>query len=157
MADLSSIDLLTRREIEARIAGPLLRAFCEEFGQERAMAVASKAVALLARQAGQDLARAFGGYNSLGNLALGLEAMNKGGALEADMERVSDKEFRMTVRRCRFAEMYRELGLGDAGHALSCARDFKLVEGFNPDIKLTRTKTLMEGHDCCDFVFKAKQ
>ena len=110
MADISTVDLLTRREIEARIAGPMVRAFCDEFGRERALEAASDVIAVLARQAGEDLARAFGGYNSLGNLALGLEAMNKGGALEAKMERVSDKEVRMTVTRCRFAEMYRELG-----------------------------------------------
>ena len=34
-ADLSRIDILTRREIEARIAGPLIRAFTDEIGQDR--------------------------------------------------------------------------------------------------------------------------
>jgi hypothetical protein len=32
-------------------------------------------------------------------------------------------------------------------------RDFALVEGFNPKINLTRTQTIMEGADYCDFRF----
>jgi len=34
---------------------------------------------------------------------------------------------------------------------LSCGRDFELISGFNPKMRLTRTKTIMEGCDCCDF------
>jgi hypothetical protein len=45
----------------------------------------------------------------------------------------------------------------DLGFALSCARDFAMVEGFNPEIKLERTQTLMEGADHCDFRFTHKK
>ena len=40
------------------------------------------------------------------------------------------------MTRCRYAEMYSALGLADLGGSLSCARDFALVQGFNPDIEL---------------------
>jgi hypothetical protein len=50
--------------------------------------------------------------------------------------------------------MYRALGLGDLGFSLSCRRDFALIEGFNPDVILTRTQTLMEGATFCDFRFR---
>ena len=44
--------------------------------------------------------------------------------------------------------MYRALGLADLGAShLSCVRDFALVEGFNPEIHLTRTQTIMDGAD----------
>ena len=43
----------------------------------------------------------------------------------------------------------------DLGASLSCQRDFSLVEGFNPAIRLTRTQTLMEGAPFCDFRFRA--
>ena len=33
----------------------------------------------------------------------------------------------------------------------SCNRDFSLIEGFNPDIELTHTRTTMEGASHCDF------
>jgi hypothetical protein len=59
----------------------------------------------------------------------------------------------MNTTRCRYAEMYRELGMPKLGFTLSCARDFALVEGFNPRIELRRTQTIMEGADHCDFRF----
>jgi hypothetical protein len=40
------------------------------------------------------------------------------------------------------------------GPMLSCARDFALIEGFNPQIRLTRTQTLMEGAPFCDFRYR---
>ena len=70
--------------------------------------------------------------------------------LEQSAERLS-----FNVTRCRYAEMYRALGLADLGSSLSCQRDFSLVEGFNPAIGLTRTQTLMEGASHCDFRFVA--
>ena len=41
--------------------------------------------------------------------------------------------------------MYRALGVSELGGLLSCNRDFALGEGFNADLRLTRTQTLMEG------------
>ena len=35
--------------------------------------------------------------------------------------------------------------------AIICCSDYAYCRGFNPKIKLTRTKTLMQGDDCCDF------
>ena len=51
--------------------------------------------------------------------------------------------------------MYRALGMADLGASLSCCRDFALVEGFDPTIRLARTQTLMEGAPFCDFRFEA--
>ena len=39
---------------------------------------------------------------------------------------------------------------------IEVARDFSLVEGFNPDIALTRTQTIMQGASHCDFRFVAR-
>ena len=50
--------------------------------------------------------------------------------------------------------MYRALGLADLGASLSCQRDYALAQGFNPDIELTRTQTIMEGAPLCDFRFR---
>ena len=59
------------------------------------------------------------------------------------------------VTRCRYAEMYRALGLADLGSSLSCQRDYALIEGFHPGVQLTRTQTIMEGATHCDFRFVA--
>jgi hypothetical protein len=39
---------------------------------------------------------------------------------------------------------------------LSCARDYALIEGFNPDVSLKRTQTIMEGATHCDFRYCLK-
>ena len=48
------------------------------------------------------------------------------------------------------------LGIPEVGALLSCNRDFSLVEGFNPAVKLTRTQTVMEGASHCDFRFELR-
>jgi len=40
------------------------------------------------------------------------------------------------------------------GPVLSCIRDFSFITGFNPQIELNRTQTIMEGAKYCDFRFK---
>ena len=55
------------------------------------------------------------------------------------------------VVRCRYAEMYREMGLAEIGHLLSCGRDGTFCKGFNPRIELERNQTIMAGASHCDF------
>ncbi|MEW6754336.1 MAG: L-2-amino-thiazoline-4-carboxylic acid hydrolase [Candidatus Latescibacterota bacterium] len=151
-ATQTDLPLLQRREIEARIAAPLIRAFAAEVGQETALRVARQVMASLAREAGAGLRRAMGG-DRLQDLARGVLQWSRGGALEMTVEEQTPRCFALRVTQCRFAQMYRELGLADLGYELSCARDFSLVEGFNPRIRLERTHTLMEDADSCDFRF----
>jgi hypothetical protein len=149
------LTLLERREIEARIVGPLVRAFADEFGHEATLAVLRRVIAELARQAGADLACRLG-EASLSAFATCLDLWKAGGALEIDLLEQSNERLEFNVTRCRFAEMYRALGLADLGSSLSCVRDFTLAEGFNPEIHLTRTQTIMEGAPSCDFRFRLR-
>jgi L-2-amino-thiazoline-4-carboxylic acid hydrolase len=148
------LSLLQRREIEARIVGPLLRAVAAELGHEKTLALARGVISELAREAGADLALRFG-EATLETFARSLDLWREGGALEIEMIEQSAERLSFNVTRCRYAEMYRALGLADLGSSLSCQRDFSLVEGFNPAIGLTRTQTLMEGASHCDFRFVA--
>ena len=52
------------------------------------------------------------------------------------------------------AEMYRAMGLGHIGHLLSCNRDFVFSEGYDPNLKLERPQTLMQGGSCCNFRYR---
>jgi fumarate reductase iron-sulfur subunit len=152
-AATDSINLLDRRKIEAQIAGPLIKAFIDEFGQEKALSVVRSVIGKLARQSGMDLATALGG-NTVADLARGLTAWAKGDAYEMEVITLSETEYVYNINRCRYAEMYKDIGLADLGVFLSCGRDFELIAGFNPKMTLTRTKTIMEGCDCCDFRIK---
>ncbi len=73
------------------------------------------------------------------------------------MVELSEESFAFDVTRCRYAEMYRSLGMEDLGATLSCNRDGALIEGFNPNVEFTRTQTIMGGADRCDFRFSLRE
>lgn len=154
-ADKPRLPLLQQREIEARIVGPLVRAFADEFGREKTIDLVRGVIVDLARESGAALASALGDQ-TLTAFAGSLDRWKEGGALEIEMLEQTDERLAFNVTRCRYAEMYRSLGLADLGASLSCQRDFALIEGFNPAVSLTRTQTLMEGATHCDFRFEAK-
>jgi L-2-amino-thiazoline-4-carboxylic acid hydrolase len=152
--------LLERRRIEAQFAKAIFDVLIEETGRERAVEILSEAVIRLAIESGT----AFAGqtrqrqdkdtpgepadllaYSEV--LAVWLED----GALTIDLKTQESGRLEFDVTRCRYAEMYRELGMADLGRVLSCNRDGAFCTGFNPDIQLTRTQTIMDGAACCDF------
>ncbi len=153
--DPTPLTLLQRREIEARIVAPLIRAFINEMGEAKTLELVRSVISDLARQAGAELARDLG-EASLPAFSEGLERWKAGGALEIEMIEQSADRLDFNVTRCRYAEMYRALGMEDLGASLSCQRDYALIEGFNPEVELTRTQTIMQGADFCDFRFRRK-
>ncbi len=73
------------------------------------------------------------------------------GAMIIDVLKENNDEFNFNVTKCLYAEIYKNLEVPELGKCLSCDRDFPFNEGFNPEITLERTKTIMEGADHCDF------
>ena len=150
--NLNEIGVLKRREIEARILMPVLEALGSEFGRERVIETARRVIIDVARAQGKALAERMGG-DSLGLFATALEDWKKGDAYRMDVLEQTDEKLSFNVTRCRYAELYRSLGIPELGALLSCNRDFSLAEGFNPEIDLTRTQTIMQGASHCDFRF----
>jgi hypothetical protein len=63
----------------------------------------------------------------------------------------TEKVFRLEVTECVFAEVMQNAGLGgEIGHAAVCNMDYYWPAAFNPNFKMDRTKTLMQGHDICN-------
>lgn len=151
---LNDIGVLKRREIEARIVAPLLDALGSEFGRQRVLEVAREVIIDAARQQGARLAE---GGKSLPQFAQSMAAWKKDDAIQIDVLELSEARYSFNVTRCRYAEMYRALGIPELGVLLSCSRDFSLIEGFDPDIELTRTQTIMEGASCCDFRYERRR
>lgn len=153
MSEQDHLSLIRRREVEAEIVGPLLRGFIDRFGRDETLEVAREVIAGLARSAGANLAGRLGDA-SLETFAKALDLWKEDGALEIEVLEQSADRLDFNVTRCRYAETYRALGLADLGATLSCLRDYALIEGFNPNVELTRTDTLMEGAPFCDFRFR---
>ena len=62
----------------------------------------------------------------------------------------SERSLQVRFTGCFCADVFRESGAAEIGYAMMCHPDAAVVEGFNPNLRMTRTRTLMEGHDCCD-------
>lgn len=152
-ADLSQISILARREIEARILISILQAFIQEFGEEKKLKIVSSIIASIAAEAGRQLARLMGD-NSLEAFASGYTLWTKKDALKMEILEQGPKKFFFNVNRCRYADMSRELGIQDFGHLLSYRRDAPLITGLNPQIKLTRAQTIINGAPYCDFRYE---
>jgi len=153
--DPAKMDVIDRRRVEAMILGPMLREFEGEIGVEKSKEVARSAITKLAREQGAEFANGIGS-NGLADYAANKDAWRRHGALEIDIIESSETNYSFNVTRCKYAEMYTEMGFGDLGTIFSCTRDFEFVSGFNPDIKLERTQTIMQGASHCDFRYSVE-
>ena len=151
--EIEDLSVLDRRRIEATVLGPMLRAFQSEIGDERASAVARGVLEQIAKGQGRAF-RERVGSGDLETFAGNRDAWRAGGALETSVLASTRDRYEFDVTRCRYAEMYRELGFADLGLIFSCGRDFSFAQGFNPDVSLTRTQTIMEGAPFCDFRYR---
>lgn len=71
--------------------------------------------------------------------------------LSFDIIENTDSVFEANVNECLWAKIFKDNDASDIGYACHCHTDFADAQAFNPKIKLVRTKTLMQGHDCCNF------
>ncbi|MFO7630996.1 MAG: L-2-amino-thiazoline-4-carboxylic acid hydrolase [Caldilinea sp.] len=147
------IGVLTRREAEARILAPIVAALGEAFGRKEVIAVVSDTIIRIAQEQGAALAGDMGD-NSLPAFADSLRFWMQDDALEIEVLVQDEECFDFNVTRCRYAELYRALGIPELGAVLSCNRDWALIQGFNPKIELARTQTIMQGASCCDFRYR---
>ena len=149
----AKIGVLTRRDVEARILIPVIDALGETFGPEAVLSVVQSTIVKIARQQGADLSSLIGN-NSLQHFSETLQFWTRDDALKIEEIEASEDVLSFNVTRCCYAELYDSLGIRDIGTIFSCARDFALIEGFNPDVSLTRTQTIMEGAPFCDFRYR---
>jgi hypothetical protein len=148
------LPILERRRIEAAILKHVLDVITERTDRAEAEAVIGEACSRSAIEQGQALARDLGHTPDLTDFLAILPNWTKEDALEIDVLVAEPDKMDFNITRCRYSEMYHEMGLGDIGHLLSCNRDGDFCIGYNPDITLTRTQTLMKGASHCDFRYK---
>ncbi|WP_435343376.1 L-2-amino-thiazoline-4-carboxylic acid hydrolase [Enterobacter roggenkampii] len=149
MSDNNELGILARRKIEAEIIKPIYEILVREIGKDRAQAVIGEAIEQAAIDAGKGFAsKEPNGANIKNFIAL---------QYLWEKDNADDQQYNYNVTRCRYAEMYHEMGLGEIGHLLSCARDEKFIVGYAPDVELTRTTTIMQGGACCDFRYRCSK
>jgi uncharacterized protein YciU (UPF0263 family) len=147
-----TIGVLLRRETEARILAPVIEALGAAFGREQVVGIVREVIVGLAREQGAALAAEYGdGPDAFMET---LQFWTRGGALEIEVLAQDGTRLDFDVTRCRYAEMYKALGIEDLGATLSCNRDYAMVEGFNPGARLERDQTILGGAACCTFRYR---
>ncbi len=151
--------LLERRRIEAEFTKGIFETLVGEIGRDRAIAILTKAIEAMAEKAGAAFATETSNADptrppDLEAFAQILPRWQAGDALAVVIHAQDAATLDFDVTHCAFADMYRELGLSDLGHVLSCNRDGGFSKGFNPQIEMSRTQTIMGGASHCDFRFK---
>ena len=142
------------REIQAPMVSSLIYGFAGEIGYEKAIKIARKVISEDAIESGKKMAQVYEG-NTLTELSkIVKELWADDGAIEIKMIKETDRELFFDVTYCGYAQIYEKMGIKDMGSTLSCVRDFSFLKGFNPQIELSRTQTIMEGAKYCDFRFK---
>ena len=149
-----TLAMLDKRRIEAEILKHVYDTLVASHGEALAQATIGEAVRRSALAQAGRFAAAAGGRTSLETFIDSQSLWTKGGALEIEVRERSADSYAFDVVRCRYAEMYREMGLGHIGHLLSCNRDFVFSEGYDPKLKLERGQTIMGGAKCCDFRYR---
>ncbi len=151
---MSGIPILTQRRIEAAFAKGIYEEMKTELGAEAAKRILTSAVVKLAKSTAAAMAQEAGGDPGLDGFRAILPRWTAEDALAIDVVKSTPTEFHFNVTRCRYSEMYREMGLADLGAILSCNRDGAFCEGYDKRLKMERTQTLMGGASHCDFRYR---
>lgn len=124
--------------------GPLIEKWEKDFGPEH-QDVVDELIGIASRNYWSDMSSREG--KTLDDLVRTLwETWDEG---EYTIEKIPDG-VQVYVTKCPMVDAFRALGKADLGVQFFCNEDDRIVEGFNPCIEFTRTKTLMEGNDCCN-------
>jgi len=146
--------MIERRRIEANILKHVYETLKASHGQAIAQQTIGDAVRAASIQQGQEFAARVGGKTSMQSFADLQPLWTMEDALEITVLKQDETVMDFNVTRCRYAEMYREMGLGEIGHLLSCQRDGTFCEGYDKRLKLTRSQTIMQGASHCDFRYR---
>lgn len=146
---------IERRRIEAAILKRVYDALCQSMPANQAAAHLERAIAADARAAGAAFAATAPGGPSLAHFATVINRWTEGGALEIAGPELADNVLTVTVTRCGYAEMYRDMGLPHSLPViLSCLRDIHFAAGYSPHLTMTRPATIAEGGRECPFRYE---
>lgn len=144
------LNRIEKRAVEALAIVPVIRAVSQRIGRDEALAILKEVNQQEAFQRGQNMMR-IEGQNGIDELVNEVASWGEGGIWEMDVLEQTSTTYFFNVFRCPYYEKYRELGLDEFGVEFSCCRDEPFARGFNPQLKLVRSRTIMEGADYCDF------
>ncbi|MBN1315995.1 MAG: L-2-amino-thiazoline-4-carboxylic acid hydrolase [Anaerolineales bacterium] len=133
---------------------PVLQSLAKEFGEERFFKALKNAAYEAGFKEGQESARQLPCNDFAAYAALGRESSYFGDhILTKEIVEDTPEAFKVKVTECLWARVFREMGAEEIGYLFICHPDYADCQGFNPHITMIRSKTLMQGDDCCNHRF----
>ena len=148
------VPIIQQAKIQAQVLVPLVKALQAELGAARANALVQNALGDLYRKYGEEFWRSKSEKNLGKFMASGFKTFARDDALDYKVVDQTQDTLAVDVTRCRYAEFYKELGEPELGFLLVCSADFAMADGFGGDVELTRSQTIMQGADHCDFRYR---
>lgn len=136
---------------QAEILVPVVRALLDEIGTERTHALVSKAIGGYFHDMGKAVFPQLEGADFGAKINSLWKAYNVEGTFDYTIEQQTDKTLYARVDSCGFAKMYRGLNAPELGFLLCCGGDYPLTDGMHDGAVMRRPKTIMQGHDHCEF------
>ncbi len=156
--DEQHIPLFDEVKLQAQVLVPVLHALRKELGREKADALFGQALRAHVRATYLGLGENIpGGPREKWEKVWDGLRPRIGDDVEREFLKNDDDGREYNVTRCRFAEFFRALGEPELGTILLCDFDHYIAETGAPVVELTRTQTLMEGADHCDFCYRFRK
>lgn len=145
---------IEKRRQQAEIAKQIFDELALELGAVKASEILQRAITKASVIEGACCAENANGDISPRSFFKLMMSWAEDGTLEIEPINVTPDQVHFRITRCRYAEMYRDADMTDLGKILSCGRDGTICSGFNPKIRLERTKTIMDGDKYCNFLLR---
>jgi len=151
-----TMPMIEKRRIEAELVRDFYEVLQKSMPKAEAQEIIRDAIASSAIRQGKALAAELGKAPDLADFDSQSAPWYANDALEREVLHAAPERMDYNITRCAYAAMYKEMGLGEIGHLLSCNRDAAFCVGYSKDMELTRTQTIMEGAPHCDFRYRMK-
>lgn len=141
---------IEKRLIEAQAIAPVIEMVSKKIGKEAALEILKEVNQQEAFKRGQNTVRTER-RSTIEELVKDVSTWGDGEAWKIEVLEQTATTYSFNVHRCLYYEKYKEMGLEKMGVQLSCCRDEPFARGLDPKLRLSRTQTIMEGADFCDF------
>jgi len=129
---------------------PIMKNLENEIGKDEFIETLKRTSSEVRKQQGQNLAKSLG-KNDIASLAAFVKKSHLyNNVLTYEIVEETDKAFEMKNTECLWTKTFREADASDIGYATICYGRYAFTPAFNPKMKMIRTKTLMQGDDCCN-------
>ncbi|MCF6332629.1 MAG: L-2-amino-thiazoline-4-carboxylic acid hydrolase [Draconibacterium sp.] len=147
-------NILLRRQTEINLLLPVIHNLSVQFCAEEVINNIRNTIESLAFEDGKKLKKENEGKNNFLVLGKQWEKLASNNSLIIEDFLLSGSSLSFRITRCKYAEYYKGLNAESLGEVISCCRDEAFLKGFSNKIKMSRSKTILEGNDSCIFNYK---